>query len=59
MMTVMTVMIKVIMMVAPNMSESNFHSEALSVEKKVFFAVFWLGVPDLRTYGPTDGQTLL
>ena len=63
MMTVMTVMIKVIMMVAPNMSERNLHSGTLSVEKKVIFAVFRLGVPDgptdLRTDGRTDGQTLL
>ena len=61
MMTVMTVMIMVIMMVAPNMSERNFHSGALSVEKKVIFAVFRLGVPDgptdLRTYGRTDERT--
>ena len=40
MMTVMTVMIKVIMMVAPKMIAPNFHSGAFSVEKKIIFAVF-------------------
>ena len=40
MMTVMTVMIMLIMMIAPNLIERSFHSGALSVEKKVFFAVF-------------------
>ena len=33
-------MIKVIMMVAPNMSERNFHSEALSFEKRSFLPFF-------------------
>ena len=63
MMTVMTVMIKVIMMVAPNMIACNFHSGAFPVEKKIIFAVFWKRVMDQRTDrrmdGPIDGQTLL
>ena len=50
MMTVMTVIIMVIMMVAPIMIERNFHSGAL-LDKKVIFAVLEIA------YGPTDGWT--
>ena len=40
MMTVMTVIIMVIMIVAPIIIERDFHSGALFFEKKVIFAIF-------------------
>ena len=57
MMTVMMVMMTVIMMVAPTMIECNFHSGALSVEKKVIFTTFGKRVMDWPTDGPTDWLT--